>query len=147
MQRALLIALACLFVSTVYAEELAKPTISTSFEKGELILETFLDACSAFSEAIPANRIHKEALGKVINYNGSLYEIRVESFEDPDGILSPLMTFREYARQNNLLQMRSCQIRPLPTICFECFDFRHAQLNDGVYFTVVLRKLNDGVSD
>ncbi len=133
----------CLFnADATYASETkTTTTISCAFEPGELQMGSFLEACPFFSNATPSNRIHTEALGKVINYNGNLYEIRVESFEDPTGQLPLDITFYEYAVQNDLLGMHSHKVHPLPGICFESFDFRHAKLHDDVYFSIVLRKI------
>src|SRR5665213_407110 len=94
----------CVIVSNSCTANAEKATIiSCAFEPGDLQMERFLEACPSFANATSSNRIHAETLGKIINYNGSLYEIRVESFEDTSGILPENMRFCEYAAQNNLL--------------------------------------------
>lgn len=137
----ILTALLCFGSFTISAATETANTISCVFEPGELLMESFLEACPSFANATPSSRIHAHALGSVIHYNSSLYEIRVESFEDTTGVLPADMTFYEYAAQNDLLGMPSHKVHPLPGICFESFDFRHARLDDGVYFSIVLRKI------
>lgn len=143
MYRRLFIALCVLTLPTTYATDLKETkSISTVFETGELTMDKFLEACPNISKATPSKRIQPGIVVEVVNYNGQSYEIRTISFENTQGKVPAEMTFHEYATKNNLLTMKSNIVHPQPSIAFECFDFRHAKLNDGVYFTIVLRKID-----
>ncbi|HJD55533.1 MAG TPA: hypothetical protein LFW21_02585 [Rickettsia endosymbiont of Pyrocoelia pectoralis] len=69
------------------------------------------------------------------------YEIRYFIFEDTSKKLPENMNFKEYAEKNNLLDMKSSHSNPLPGIDFESFDFRTVNLDDGIYFSMALRKI------
>ncbi len=142
MYRRLLIALCVLTLPNAFSTDLKETkSISTPFETGELTMGKFLEGCPNISKATPSKRVQPGIVGEVVNYNGQSYEIRVISFEDTQGNLPGEMTFHQYATKNNLLVMKSNIVHPLPSISFECFDFRHAKLDDGVYFTIILRKI------
>lgn len=111
-------------------------------EPGYLIMEELLDAFPMLAGSTSSSRVNPGVLGEIINYQGIRYEVRVESFEDTMGILPVDMTFRQYLANNNLLAMQSRQICPMPGIFFDCFDFRYVGLNDGVYFSIVLRQIS-----
>lgn len=115
--------------------------VTVAFEPGELTLKDLLEACPAIANGKPSKRVNLNTVGTIITCKGNKYEIRVESFEDTANKLSKETTFKDYINQNNLLDMPSNTMRPLPGIIFESFDFRRAKLNDGVYFTIALRKI------
>lgn len=138
-----------LYVLNVYATETktnqhsseTTRSVTVSFEPGELTLNDLLDACPAIANGKPSKHVNPNTVGKIITCKGNKYEIRVESFEDTANKLSKETTFKDYVSQNRLLDMPSNTMRPLPGIIFESFDFRRAKLNDGVYFTIALRKI------
>lgn len=118
-------------------------TVLTTLEPGEFSMIQFLNACPAVANATPSKRIQPEIVGAVFRHNGQQYEVRVQSFEDTKGVLPATMTFKEYIAQNNLNNITSHIVHPLPVLSFESFDFRHAKLGDGVYFTIVVRKIEE----
>lgn len=144
----LLIAFTYVILSTAYATEATTSeakeqpkTVTVTLETGNLEMDKFLNSCTVVANATLSDRILPGIAGTVFQYNGQDYEVRVQSFEDTTGELPKNMTFQEYVTKNNLRDLKSNIVHPLPSLSFDCFDFRHAKLNDGVYFTVVLRKL------
>lgn len=118
--------------------------ISIRTEDGSLTLADFLDACVEAAHSIPSKRVSTDLPGKVIYIKGVPYEIRFFSFEDTSGKLPSDITFRDYANQNSLLALKSISTKPLPGIQFESFDFRKNPKNDGVYFSMAIRKIEKG---
>jgi hypothetical protein len=108
-----------------------------------LKLSDFLDSCAAAANSKPSSRVPPGIPGKVISIKGALYEIRFFSFEDTSGKISPDISFHSYAKQKNLLSMKSSVISILPGIKFESFDFHHTPVKDGVYFSMAVRKLEN----
>jgi len=127
-------------LSTSYA---TPPTaITVNLQPGTLSLGQFLDQCPAVATSKPSPFAHSDIPGKQVQIQGNHYEIRVFSFEDPTGQLSPDMTFQDYAKKNNLLTMTSMATHPKPGLDFESFDCRMspASSHDPVYFHLSLKK-------
>jgi len=130
----------CIVFSTLcYGKEITIP-----IEEGAITLADFLNACEEVSTSTSAKRVQTHIPGKIISIKGIPYEVRYFSFEDTSGKVSPDTTFRDYAKQNNLLTLKSVSTIPMPGIHFESFDFRKSLLKDGVYFSMALRKLDNG---
>jgi hypothetical protein len=148
MIRRLFIALTCATLSAAYAtdtttkETKENKTVKITLEPGEIVMGEFLEACPAVANATLSKRIQPGIIGTTFQYNGHEYEVRVQSFEDTNGNLPKDMTFKEYVAQNNLHDLKSNIVHPLPCLSFESLDFRHAKRDDGVYFTVVVRKID-----
>ena len=117
------------------------------FKEGNLTLKELLQSSEQIANAIHNKKVNKEISGQRVSINGILYEIRYFSFEDTKGKLPKKMTFKSYAKKNKLLDMKSIPSEPLPGIEFESFDFRRANLNDGVYFSMALRVIDKGSSE
>ena len=115
--------------------------MSVKIEEGGLKLADFLEACEEVANCKPSSRVQPGIPGKVISIKGVPYEIRFFSFEDTSGKISPDTSFHAYAKQKNLLSMKSSVVSILPGIQFESFDFRHNPVKDGVYFSMAVRKL------
>jgi hypothetical protein len=127
----------CLILSPlVYGKE-----IKVKAEEGTLKLVDFLDACEEVARCKPSSKVQPGIPGKIISIKGVPYEIRYFSFEDTSGKISPDTSFYSYAKQKNLLPIKSSAISILPGIQFESFDFRHNPQKDGVYFSMAVRKL------
>jgi len=127
----------CLILSPLaYGKE-----VKVKVEEGTLRLADFLDACEEVASCKPSSKVSPGIPGKVISIKGVPYEIRYFSFEDTSGKISPDTTFHTYAKQKNLLSMKSSAISVLPGIQFESFDFHHNPVKDGVYFSMAVRKL------
>ena len=91
----------------------------------------------------PSSKVPPGIPGRIIFIKGVPYEIRFFSFEDTSGKISPDTSFHAYAKQKNLLSMKSFVISILPGIQFESFDFHHNPVKDGVYFSMAVRKLEN----
>lgn len=120
--------------------------ITIRLEEGTLTLADFLDACEDVAQCTSSKRVPTDIAGKIITIKGIPYEIRFFSFEDTSGKINPGTTFREYAQKNNLLATKSISTSPLPGIQFESFDFRKNPHKDGVYFSMAIRKIENGDS-
>jgi hypothetical protein len=118
--------------------------ITIKLDDGSLILADFLSVCDEAAQCTPSKRVSTDLPGKIITIQGTPYEIRFFSFEDTSGKLTSETTFLDYANQNNLLSLRSISTKPLPGIQFESFDFRKNPRPDGVYFSMALRKIENG---
>lgn len=131
------ITIACLIFSPlIYGKE-----VKINLEEGSLRLVDFLDACEEAASCKPSRKVPMGLPGKIISIKGIPYEVRYFSFEDTSGKITPDTTFRDYAKQNNLLTMKSSSLPVLPGVQFEGFDFRHNPQKDGVYFSMAVRKL------
>jgi hypothetical protein len=129
----------CIVFSTLcYGKDITIP-----LQEGAITLGEFVNACEDAATSKSAKRVQTHIPGKIISIKGVSYEIRFFSFEDTSGKVSPDTSFRDYAKQNNLLTLKSSSTTPLPGIHFESFDFRTTPLKDGVYFSMALRKLED----
>jgi hypothetical protein len=117
--------------------------IVVPIEEGNLKLVEFLDACDEVAKSTPSKRVHTKIPGKVVKINSIPYEVRFFSFEDTTGKFPKDTTFREYAKQSNLLTMKSARVTSLPGVLFETFDFRRNPAKDGVYFSMGLRKIDE----
>lgn len=127
----------CLILSSLaYGKE-----VKVNVEEGALKLADFLEACEEVANCKPSSRVQPGIPGKVISIKGAPYEIRYFSFEDTSGKISPDTSFHAYAKQKDLLSMKSSVVSILPGIQFESFDFRHNPIKDGVYFSMAVRKL------
>lgn len=129
--------IACLILSPLtYGKE-----VNVKLEEGTLKLSDFLDACKEVANCKPSSKVPPGIPGKIIYIKKIPYEIRFFSYEDTSGKISPDTSFYTYAKQNNLLSMKSSVISILPGIRFESFDFRHDPVKDGVYFSMAVRKI------
>jgi hypothetical protein len=129
--------IACIIMSPLtYGKE-----IKVNVEEGTLKLADFLDACEEVANCKPSSKVPPGIPGKIIHIKGAPYEIRFFSFEDTSGKVSPDTSFLAYAKQSNLLSLKSSAISILPGIRFESFDFHHSPVKDGVYFSMAVRKL------
>lgn len=108
-------------------------------KEGNLTLNQLFEACKTIAKSKPSRAIDKSLLGKIITINGKNYEIRLFSFEDTTGTLDKNLTFKRYAEQNKIANMKSTSMNPFQNIHFESFEYRKAGLNDGVYFMANLR--------
>jgi hypothetical protein len=134
---------ACLAFTCILDNSFGKD-ISIRLEDGSLMLADFLDACEEAAECTPSKRVPANLAGKIITIKDIPYEVRFFSFEDTSGKLSADIPFKDYVKQNNLLALRSIAVKPLPGIHFESFDFRKNPKNDGIYFSMALRKIENG---
>jgi hypothetical protein len=133
----------CLIFSSLTSANFCKD-IAVQYEEGTLTLADFLDACEEVALCTSSKRVPHDVAGKIITIKGIAYEIRFFSFEDTTGKITPQTTFREYAQKNNLLPIKNISTSPLPGIRFESFDFRKNPHKDGVYFSMALRKIENG---
>ena len=127
------------FSTITYGKE-----VTFRLEEGTLTLGDLLKGCTEISTSKPSKRVGTNTTGKIISIHGIPYEVRYFSFEDTSGKLKPSTTFRDYAESNKLLGLKSASTKPLPGIHFESFDFRRTPLNDGVYFSMAVRKVEKG---
>ena len=109
--------------------------------EGNVTLKELLEVAPQIASSTSSSFVNPQICGQKVTINGINYEIRYFSFEDTSKKLPANMTFKEYAEKNNLLEMKSSHSNPLPSIDFESFDFRSVNLNDGVYFSMALRKI------
>lgn len=137
--------IACLIFSSLTFGVHGKE-ITIKLEDGSLTLADFLGACEEAAQCKPSKRVPTDLSGRIISIKDVPYEIRFFSFEDTTGKLPPETTFLDYAKQNNLLALRSISTKPLPGIHFESFDFRKNPRPDGVYFSMAVRKIENGDS-
>lgn len=114
-------------------------TIFAYGTSGTLILKDLLVASKMIAESVPSALINKNLPGEIVKINNIDYQVRYFSFEDTSNKLPANITFKEYAKNKNILEMHSTHSNPLPGIEFESFDFRSVNLNDGVYFSMALR--------
>lgn len=115
--------------------------IKVTVNEGALTLQEFLQACPDVANSTCSKLVDPKIPGQIVKIKGTDYEVRYFSFEDTKGTLSPQTTFQTYAQRNNLLPFKSVAMAPLPGIHFESFDFRRSNLNDGVYFSMAVRKV------
>lgn len=120
---------------------LSWPSFATEYKEGSLIMKDVLRASKEISNATSSKFVVTNIPGKIIAINGTKYEIRFFSFEDTRGILPANISFKQYIAKNKLLKMKSSFSQPHPNIHLESFYFLSTELNDGVYFGFVLRKL------
>lgn len=135
-----LLIIGCLIFSSLTYDAYGND-ITIRLQDGTLTLADFLNACEDVAQCTSSKRVPGDIPGKIITIKGAPYEIRFFSFEDTSGKIGPETTFQEYAQKNNLLPLRSIATAPMPGIQFESFDFRKNPKNDGVYFSMALRKL------
>jgi len=134
-----LMIIVCFFLSPLaYGKE-----VKVKVEEGALKLADFLEACDEVANCKPSSRVQPDIPGKIIFIKEVPYEIRFFSFEDTSGKIPLDTSFYTYAKQKDLLSMKSSVVSILPGIEFESFDFRHNPIKDGVYFSMALRKLGN----
>ncbi len=125
-------------MNTVCAE--TKPQrVVIDTQEGALMLQQLITACKEIEMSQSNAFVDKAIVGKIITINHQKYKIRYFSFEDTTGKLDKNTTFGTYIQNADLSAMKSTLTKPLPGIHFESFDYRRAQLNDGVYFSMALR--------
>ena len=114
-------------------------TLKVEAKEGNLKLSDILSSCKEIAQSTSSQFVNPSIAGKILNINGKTYEIRYFSFEDTRGVMSLNTNFSSYIEKNNLLDMQSLVTMPLLGILFESFDFRRANKEDGVYFSMALR--------
>ena len=128
-----LLALTLIFVNFACSNAIAGETIK---------LKDLLNSCKDIAYSTSSRWINPKISGQKIKINGKSYEVRYFSFEDASKLLPSKMTFLEYAVQKNLMNKEGVEISPLPGIDFYSFDFRTANLNDKVYFSMAIRAID-----
>ena len=118
-------------------------SIVVETKSGNLTLKELISACSQIAQSNPSKRANKEMVGEIISIQDQKYEIQFFSFEDTAGKLAQNITFQQYAIDCSLLEMKSIAMDPLPGIHFESFDYRRANLKDGVYFSMAVRPVDN----
>lgn len=128
------------FTANVQATSAPRQVV-VDLKESNLKLEDLLAVSSEIAKSKSSKLVNKEIAGKIVEIDGKKYEIRYFAFEDTSSKLPKELTFQEYARDKNLLAMKSSLMQPLPGIHFESFDYRRMKLEDGVYFSMALRLL------
>lgn len=118
-------------------------SIVVDVKSGNLTLKELLVACPNIAKSVSSKWANKALTNEIITIQGQKYQIRFFSFEDTSGKLPKNTTFHQYAIDRSLLEMKSIAMDPLPGIHFESFDYRRADLKDGVYFSMAVRPLDD----
>jgi len=106
-------------------------------------LKDLLSACKDIADSTSSKWVNTKIPGQRIKINGKLFEVRYFSFEDASNLLPTTMTFKEYASRKNIMDKDSFYSSPLPGINFHSFDFRSANLNDNVYFSMAIRAVEE----
>lgn len=139
-----IILIGCLIFSTLtFAKEM-----TIKIKDGSLTLGDLIKSCQEIAESKSSKFVPSHIPGKRITVDGQPYEVRYFSFEDTTGKMPNTTTFKDYVQKTNLSEMKSVSSTPLPGIEFESFDFRRkrkdAPVNDGVYFSMAVRKIENG---
>ena len=108
-------------------------------KEGNLKLSDILSSCKEIAQSTSSRFVNLSITGKILNIKGKTYEIRYFSVEYTISVMLLNTNFSSYIEKNNLLDMQSLTTMPLPGILFESFDFRRANKEDGVYFSMALR--------
>jgi hypothetical protein len=106
-------------------------------------LKDLISACKDIADSTSSKWVNPKISGQKIKINGKLFEVRYFSFEDTSKLLPSGMTFKEYAKAKNLMDKDSFNSTPLPGINFHSFDFRSANLDDKVYFSMAIRAVDN----
>ena len=106
-------------------------------------LKDLLSASKEIAASTSSKWVNPKIAGQRIKIKGKLFEVRFFSFEDTSKQLPSGMTFKEYAKAKNLMDKDSFKSTPLPGIDFYSFDFRSANLNDDVYFSMAVREVEE----
>ncbi|MBS0236413.1 MAG: hypothetical protein JSS50_03635 [Proteobacteria bacterium] len=123
------------------APESAPKQIVMEMQEGNIRLAQLIDASSEIAISRPSKYTNRAVTGQIIKINGRKYEVRYFGFEDSGDKLAPTITFRDYIYMNNLSDMKSMAMDPLPGMHFESFDYRRAKLKDGVYFSMAIKRI------
>jgi hypothetical protein len=137
----------CLVFSTLTLGQEVGKNMTVQVEEGTITLGDLLDSCQEISISKSSKRVPIDIPGKIISIKGIPYEVRYFSFEDTSGKIALATSFRDYVEKNKLQGTKSISTTPLPGIHFESFDFRRSlksPLNDGVYFSMAVRKIENG---
>lgn len=138
--RVLVVGLTLLINNTTLADDVG---YSESLPQLNIELIDLINSCPKLALSNPSKFVQPELPGSIAQINGVQYEIRFFSFEDRAGRLDKKITFEEYARQSNLLHLKSKTVEPFNKVYFQAFDYRRAKLGDGVYFSMAIRKIDD----
>lgn len=139
----LILVAACLLLSgtpQVYAMQQTQGSLIVPLTRGSFTLGEIIEACQELANATQSDLANTTVGGKMIILHGQRHQIRHFSFEDTRNILPTGTTFKEYAAQTGLLGCPSVISSPEPNIKFESFGSSITKLNDGIYFSMVLRK-------
>ncbi len=131
------------FIYVIMAVSFVFPLQATRiFQEGSLKLHDVLAACPEVRDIKPQASVFTELIGGICTIKNIKYEWRYFSFYvNPDDILAT-QKFEEYVKNKNLENLPSLSSSPHPDLKFESFDFRRAQLHDGVYFSMALRHMD-----
>lgn len=112
--------------------------------KGEAFtLEQLLEASPEIKGYTPSSSCSKTLPATLITINGKRYEWHYFHFSNPNHNLPSTITFAGFLLNNDLLKMKSLPFQPVDGLVFECFDASRAGINEGVYFNIVLRSLDE----
>lgn len=139
----ILFILISIFNSSAIATEKTTSTINVEVYTGNLTLHDLINASGLIAKATPSKSVDRSIPGEIITLKDKKYEVRYFSFEDTASKLPAGQTFKEYAEEKKIMELGSVSTTPLPGIIFESFDFRRAKLDDGVYFSMALRLIED----
>lgn len=132
-----------LFSISALASDKNTNTIKVEVQSGNFKLQDIINASTLIANRTPSKMVDKAISGEVIILGGKQYEVRFFSFEDTTDKLSKTQTFKDYVQKNKIMELTSIVTTPMPGIIFESFDSRRAKLNDGVYFSMAVRLIED----
>lgn len=112
-----------------------------TFVEGNLTLQQLMEAYPQIKKFYPQNSVQTEIGGKKLEINGQAYEWRYFSYSDPLHKLSKPLSFDDYVAQNKIQDLKSMISSPVEGLEFESFDFSRANIKDGIYFSMALRKI------
>lgn len=99
-------------------------------------------SCVKYANSKQSDADNMKIPGSIVLLGEKKYEIVSFKFENTLGVLSE-NTFEEYAKENNLLYMRSVVSRsPEGVVTLEIFDSRRANLDSDISFNISLRPLD-----
>ena len=111
-------------------------------DKGSIVLREVLLAHQILANSKQSDADNMKIPGSIVLLGEKKYEIVSFKFENTLGILSE-NTFEEYAKENNLLYMRSIVSRsPEGVVTLEIFDSSRANLDSDISFNISLRPLD-----
>ncbi len=118
-----------------------KSFAASSEAKSEfLLLHQVLIAHEMIANSKPSNKIDRKIAGSIVMINDKKYQVISFMFVDINNN-NENMTFGNYAKANNLLIMRSQDIRVFKNIEFKVFDSNEAMVGDDIYFHLKLQQI------
>lgn len=127
--------------SNVNAMDSTKNQKNDISDKGSIVLRELLLAHQMLANAKQSEPDNMEIPGSIVLIGEKKYEVVSFKFENTDGILSE-NSFEEYAKENNLLYMRSVVEKSPEGVVIEVFDSSRANLDNGISFNISLRPLD-----